>query len=189
MKTRESGMPNEASWDQFFDPWLILEKLGVTAKCEHVVEFGCGYGTFTIPTAKIISGVVFAFDIEPDMVATTQAKAEAEGLANVQVQLRDFVTDGTGLPDGQADYALLFNILHAERPELLIKEAHRVLRPGGHVAIIHWNRDPSTPRGPSMDIRPSPEQCRTWAEAVGFQSSETEHIDLPPYHYGLILRK
>jgi len=123
------------------------------------------------------------------MISATRLKAKANGLHNIHIECRDFVEFGTGLPDKYADYALLFNILHAEYPEDLLKEAYRILRPGGHVAIIHWNYDPSTPRGPSMDIRPRPEQCKYWAESVGFQSSVSGHIDLPPYHYGLQLRK
>ena len=34
---------------------------------------------------------------------------------------------------------MLFNILHAERPEVLLDEAFRLLKPGGQLAIIHWN--------------------------------------------------
>ena len=87
------------------------------------------------------------------MVQATAAKAQEAGLQNVKTYLRDFVTDGTGLPAASVDYAMLFNILHAERPEVLLREALRVLKPGGKLAITHWNYDPTTPRGPSMDIR------------------------------------
>ena len=189
MKMRESGMPDELTWAGFFDPPLVLGKLALAPACGDVVEFGCGYGTFTIPSARVISGTVYASDIEPEMVQATQAKAASEGLANVQVRLGDFVAEGTGLPDGSVDYAMLFNILHAEHPIGLLTEAYRVLVPGGKVGIIHWNYDPSTPRGPSMDIRPRPKQCQAWAEAVGFRPLRPGTIDLPPYHYGVVLQK
>ena len=52
-----------------------------------------------------------------------------------------------------------FNILHLEKPEVLLKEAKRILTKNGKVGIIHWNYGSKTPRGPSMDIRPNPEQC------------------------------
>ncbi len=48
MKTRESGMPEEDTWDGFFDPSRVLELVGVTEACQDVADFGCGYGTFTI---------------------------------------------------------------------------------------------------------------------------------------------
>jgi SAM-dependent methyltransferase len=189
MKTRESGMPDEATWDSFFDPTATLPALGLTGTCGDVVEFGCGYGTFTIPAARIVSGTVHAIDIDPEMIRVTQAKARAAALSNVDVCLRDFVTEGTGLSACSNDCAMLFNILHAQCPDVLLVEALRVLRPGGIVAIMHWNYDPSTPRGPSIEIRPRPNDCQTWAESVGFRLLPPGIIDLPPYHYGMALER
>jgi ubiquinone/menaquinone biosynthesis C-methylase UbiE len=68
MKTRESGMPEESLWQGVFAAEKILKRLGLTSSCQNVVDFGCGYGTFTIPAARIVSGVVYALDIEPEMV-------------------------------------------------------------------------------------------------------------------------
>jgi ubiquinone/menaquinone biosynthesis C-methylase UbiE len=189
MKTRESGMPEEEMWCQFFNAEAILRLLKLTPSCRDVVEFGCGYGTFTIPAARVVRGTVHALDIEPEMASITQAKAEAEGLRNVQFYVRDFVVAGTGLPPASVDYAMLFNILHAEQPELLLRESHRVLASGGLLGIIHWNYDPTTPRGPSMEIRPRPEQCRDWAINEGFRMIDPGVIELPPYHYGIVLAR
>ncbi len=189
MKVRESGMPEEHLWDSFFAPTEILRKLQLTPACRAVVDFGCGYGTFTVAAAQITPGTVFALDLEAEMIAATQAKADAAGLKNVRTALRDFAAEGSGLPDAEADYAMLFNILHAEQPEVLLREAHRVLAPGGRLAIIHWNYDPSTPRGPSMAIRPRPEQCVARAESAGFRLLPPGVIDLPPYHYGMVLER
>jgi ubiquinone/menaquinone biosynthesis C-methylase UbiE len=189
MKTRESGMPKEEMWAGFFDPEAILKKLDLECEVRSLVDFGCGYGTFALAAARIIAGTVHAIDIEPEMVATTRSKAEAEGLHNVETILRDFVGEGTGLPDQSVDYAMLFNILHAEDPGLLLNEAFRILRPGSLLAIIHWNFDPTTPRGPAMEIRPRPEQCRAWAEEAGFHLRQPGIIDLPPHHYGLVFER
>jgi SAM-dependent methyltransferase len=189
VKTRESGMPEEAAWDSFFDPPRALNLLMPAVVQNDVVEFGCGYGTFTIPAAQRTRGTLHALDIDPEMVALTAAKASQAGLTNVRGTLRDFVAEGTGLPPDSAGYAMLFNILHAEQPEVLLREAYRVLAPGGSLGIIHWNYDPNTPRGPSMAIRPRPEQCRDWALAAGFELTEPGIMPLPPYHYGMLLRK
>jgi SAM-dependent methyltransferase len=188
MKTRESGMPEEQVWAGFFDPEVVLRALGLSGGCGAVVDFGCGYGTFAIPAARIAGGPVYAFDIEPEMVRRTAARAAAEGLCNVVARQHDFISAGTGLPDGSVGCALLFNILHCEQPDLLLREALRVLAPGGRLAVMHWNHDPSTPRGPSMAIRPPPEQCRAWALEAGFED-ELPLICLPPYHFGIVFRK
>ena len=188
MKTRESGMPEEDRWRSFFDPDFILTELGFDQSCGSLVDFGCGYGTFAIPAAQRIPGTVYALDIDPQMIEACNTKAAQAGIRNFVCQQRDLVTDGTGLPDISVDCAMLFNILHAENPVALLNEAHRILVPGGRVGVIHWNYDPSTPRGPSMAIRPQPEQCQEWIRAAGFQLIRP-WIDLPPYHYGIIGKK
>jgi SAM-dependent methyltransferase len=189
MKTIESGMPPEEMWNGFFDPHAILQKLKLTDQCDGILEFGCGYGTFTIPAAQTCRGTVYALDIDDEMLAATETKVKTAELHNVDVQKRDFVTEGSGLDEGSVDYVMLFNILHADERLVLLNEAKRVLRDNGILAVIHWNFDPSTPRGPSMGIRPRPNDCRTWAESVGFTMHPTGCIDLPPYHYGFVFQK
>jgi ubiquinone/menaquinone biosynthesis C-methylase UbiE len=83
---------------------------------------------------------------------------------------------------------MLFNILHAEEPDRLLREAYRILAPGGAVAVMHWTSDRPTPRGPSKDIRPSPADCRMWMTGEGFEI-EGRVVDLPPYHFGIVGRK
>ena len=182
-------MPEEGAWETFFRPESTLDRLQLVDGIGNVVEFGCGYGTFTLPAARRSRGKVFALDIEPEMVAATVGRAEREGVTNVVAAERDFVANGTGLPPASAEYAMLFNILHAEQPLVLLAEAWRVLAPGGLLGIMHWNYDGATPRGPSMDIRPRPEQCRDWAIAAGFELLPPGIVALPPYHYGLVLQK
>ena len=187
MKGGESGMPEETIWERFFEPEKVLNILQLDKSIQDVAEFGCGYGTFTIPPAKMISGKIYALDIEPEMIEITQRKARENKLSNVETILRDFMADGSGLGDKSVDYIMLFNILHLEDPEKLLKEAHRILKYDGRIGIIHWNYDSSTPRGPSMKIRPKPEQCIEWATNVGF--SGPKMYDLKPYHYGIVMEK
>jgi SAM-dependent methyltransferase len=187
MKVRESGMPDERMWEIFFDVPSILERMAINSSIKNVAEFGCGYGTFTIPTAKIISGRVFALDIEPLLVDRVIKCAKEAGLNNVVGVVRDFIKEGSGLVNESVDYVMLFNIMHDERPARILEEASRILRRGGKIGIIHWNYDPTTPRGPPMDIRPKPEQCQEWARETGF--TFIKRCDLKPYHYGLLFEK
>jgi hypothetical protein len=64
---------------------------------------------------------------------------------------------------------MMFNILHAEDPLSLLKEAYRILRVNAKVGIIHWIYSELTPREPSLKIRPKTEQCIEWLEQGGFQ--------------------
>jgi len=165
VKVRESDIPAEEVWESFFAPFEILSALGIDGAVVDVAEFGCGYGTFTIPAATLISGNIYAIDIEPEMISTVRKRAQGCGLTNIVLMLRDFIADGSGLADASVDYVMLFNILHDERPERMLNESYRILRPQGKVGIIHWNYDSSTPRGPPMDIRPKPAQCYEWAKS------------------------
>lgn len=187
MKVRDSGMPDQEMWKKFFNPEKILKTLGLNNETGNVAEFGCGYGTFTIPAAKIIKGKVFALDIEPEMISITKNKTTKHGLKNIEAILRDFIAEGSGLKDKSMDYVMLFNILHLENPVSLLLEAYRILKNEGKIGIIHWNYDPATPRGPAMEIRPKPEQCIKWAQEAGFH--KPNQFDLKPYHYGIVLSK
>ena len=188
MKIRDSGMPDPQTWESFFEPSRVLRRLAFSSSTEDVADLGCGYGTFSIPAAQLTSGIVHAFDIDREMIAATDSKARSLGLSNVMAVERDFVAEGTGLSESSTGYAMLFNVLHAEDAASLLREAFRILRAEGVLGIIHWIHDARTPRGPDLSIRPRPEQCSTWAEQVGFVLEESP-ILLPPYHYGLVLRK
>ena len=49
-KGRDSGMPSLEQWESYFDPAGILDSLHLSGE---VVEFGCGYGTFTVAQARV----------------------------------------------------------------------------------------------------------------------------------------
>jgi len=185
MKLRESGMPEESYWETLLDVELILDRLGIDGRLRNVIEMGCGYGTFTIPVARRISGVLTTFDIDGAMVERTRERAAEAGVSNVLYVVGDVFADGFGGEAGSKDACLLFNILHCEDPLRLLQEAARVVRPAGFVHVIHWRYDPATPRGPRMDIRPRPEQIVEWAKQAGLLTTPGPVLDLPPWHYGI----
>jgi SAM-dependent methyltransferase len=188
-KGRDSGMPAAEQWESYFDAAGIVESLGCCHLTEDVVEFGCGYGTFTIPAALRTSGTVHALDIDPLMVAATAARASQAGVSNVMVEQRDFVAQGCGREPQSSSFVMLFNILHIEDPVALLRESSRVLRPGGLVGVIHWNHDIRTPRGPPLDIRPPPGQCRTWGEEAGLRWVRNEILPGSPWHWGMVFAR
>ena len=190
MKGRESGMPDETYWASFFDADVALEKLLGSRVDGNVIEFGCGYGSFTVPAARRATGNVTALDIEPEMVDCVRQKAVACHLSNIQVELRDFVAHGTGVATASQAHAMIFNLLHLEQPVSLLREAYRTLQDGGVLSVIHWRSDIQTPRGPSLAIRPTPEQCRVWMAEAGFHTIES--VDLQsccPFHFGLLAKR
>lgn len=185
MKLRESGMPEETYWESLFNIELILDRLQINASLRDVAELGCGYGTFTVPVAKRISGTLETIDIDPDMVNRTRERAKEAGLQSVRCRVQDVLKEGFPSQDASQDACLLFNILHGEEPVKILREAARIVRPGGWVLVVHWRWDIETPRGPSPEIRPEPDQIVEWARQTEELHSEGPVIDLPPWHYGL----
>ncbi len=182
-------MPAAEQWESYFDAAGILESLGCRDLNGDAVEFGCGYGTFTIAAAQMMLGTIYALDIDPRMVTATAERVSRVGLQNVVVEQRDFVAEGCGRESQSASLVLLFNILHFEDPVGLLREAHRVLRLGGLVGIIHWNYDEHTPRGPPLNIRPRPQQCRAWGEDAGLRWVRNESFPGSPWHWGMVLKR
>jgi len=181
-------MPAEDLWASFINIDLILSELQINSDVNDLVEVGCGYGTFTIPVAKKISGNLYAFDIEDEMLEIVKQKLIKENIHNVILKQRDLLVQKTGLADNSIDYVLLFNILHYESPLEFINEAYRILKQNGKVGIIHWRSDIETPRGPDLSIRPKPEQILQWIDKSEF-SIYKEPVIIKPYHFGLVISK
>ncbi len=189
-KYRESGMPSEDIWEGFYKSEEILRKLKVNKDVNTLVDVGCGYGTFLLPASRMISGTAIGIDIDGEMVVSCRMKASREGLHNVIAIQGDVSDDSTVCTlnsySGKIGYISLFNILHCENPVSLLKATHNLLNANGMIGVIHWKRE-DTPRGPSMAIRPTPEQVIRWANAAGYIVDV--QVDLKPYHFGLVFVK
>ena len=184
-------MPDRAYWNGFFDAECVVHALlGPRPVHGDVLELGCGYGTFSFAAARHVEGSLRALDIEADLVSELALDAARQGLDNVHAEQRDFIVRGTGVDDQSQAHVMIYNLLHLEDPLSLLGEAHRVLRSGGQLSIIHWRSDIETPRGPPLEIRPTPEQCREWLLASGFE--EVRQPDLSrccDYHFGMTALK
>lgn len=181
-------MPTEDMWASFFNVGLILSELHIDSDIKDLVEIGCGYGTFTIPSAKKINGKLYAFDIEEGMIKRVKQELRNSLIDNVILEQRDILTQTTGLADNSVDYVMLFNILHHESPSDFLNEAFRILKPDGKLGILHWRSDIPTPRGPDLTIRPKPAQILLWIDKQKFSLYKAPKV-IMPYHFGMILLK
>jgi len=121
------------------------------------------------------------------MVERVNRLAKQQALTNLVAIDRDVVQLGTGEDNQSHSGVMIYNLLHLENPIALLKEAYRNLKVGGCLSVIHWRSDIDTPRGPSLDIRPTPEQTMQWMEKAGFQNIKLVDIEQScPYHYGVL---
>jgi ubiquinone/menaquinone biosynthesis C-methylase UbiE len=117
--------------DLIWNPRLHLKKIPLKEGMK-VVDYGCGPGRYAIPIAELVGpkGKVFAVDIQPLAIKTVKEKAARQGLTNIEPILVD--SYDTGIQDSSIDLVLLIDTFHqiGDR-DALLREIHRILKPGG----------------------------------------------------------
>ena len=120
--------------DMFMPPKKLVEQAGIKPGF-HVLDYGCGSGSYSIASAEIVgeSGRVYALDIQPLAVKMVKDKVRKKGLKNIDTILSDCAT---GLPDESIDFVILYDIYHElSKPESILQELHRVLKPDGKLSF------------------------------------------------------
>ena len=114
--------------DFFSPPEKLLKEAGIKPG-SHVLDYGCGPGSYSLAAARLIGtkGKVYALDLHLRAIESVQAKATKKGLSNIETIHSNCAT---GLEDSSVDVALLFDIYHEiENPDEIMKELHRVMKP------------------------------------------------------------
>jgi ubiquinone/menaquinone biosynthesis C-methylase UbiE len=120
--------------DLFRPPEAILEGIGIGPGLS-VLDYGCGPGSYSIAAARRVgsTGWVYALDILPLAVRRVEKMASRKGLTKIEAICSNCATK---LPEACIDVVLFYDTLHAlEHPEDVLKELHRVLRPGGTLSV------------------------------------------------------
>jgi len=173
----------------FLNPEEILKGVGIQGNMKFA-DFGCGAGFFTIPAAKMVGehGKVFAVDVLKNELADVASKARAEGLLNVETVWADLEIPGTTkLPDDSMDMILLSHVFfQSKKPEIIIKEAQRVVKTSGKIVALEWEKVDS-PLGPPLAERISKEDLKNIFKDAGL-SLESE-FTAGSFHYGLVASK
>jgi predicted methyltransferase len=157
--------PDRDAWqrpDQVMDKLLIAER-------SVVADLGAGGGWFTIRLAGRVgpNGIVYAEDVQPQMIeAITRRTARAQ-LTNVRTVLG--TPSDPRLP-GPIDAALIVDAYHEmEQPRVvMLRNIARALKAGGRIGILEFKKDGWGP-GPPMDERMDPEPIIRDAEAAGLR--------------------
>ena len=144
-------MPETLPGEMEFREWLrqnaseVLTKVGVR-EGQTVLDYGCGPGTFTLPSARIVGkeGRLYALEVRSSVLEHVKDRARNEGLANIETVLSDSSKPDTGLQDESVDAILVYDVIHEIDDRLgLLQELHRVLRRDGFLSIfpMHMGTD------------------------------------------------
>jgi predicted methyltransferase len=172
--------PDRKEWQR---PDKIMDALGV-GEASVVADLGAGSGWFTIQLAGRVgpNGVVYAEDIQRQMIASIAGRVERIGLKNVKTVLG--TADDPKLPK-PVDAVLIVDAYHEmEHPVVLLRNVATSLKPavvkagayvgGGRIGIVDFTKDGGGP-GPPMEERIDPERVIRDAQAAGLvlRSRET----------------
>jgi ubiquinone/menaquinone biosynthesis C-methylase UbiE len=106
-----------------------------------VLDVGCGTGTLAAELAAADSRI-HVLGIDGDEHVLTRARSKTEGFGE-RVRLARGLADAIPAPDTSADVVVASLLLHHLAPDAklrALREAHRVLRPGGRLVVVDWGR-------------------------------------------------
>lgn len=172
------------------DPYFIFEQIGLGAEMK-IADLGCGAaGHFVIPAAKIVGekGIVYAVDLLKSVLEAVKSRARLEGVANVELVWSNLEIYGaTKIQPESLDFVLLSNTLwQIKKREEVFREAVRLIKKGGKIAVIEWTMG-EAPLGPPPEKRMSKDYVRELAKKHGL--SEEKEFKAGSYHYGLVFKK
>lgn len=167
------------------DPEAIFDELGLV-EGDCFLDLGCGPGDYALRASGMVDeiGTVYALDSQAEMIDALAEKSAAQGTENIKALVAD-ITRTLPVEDNCIDVCFIATVLHAldfdrEGPGLF-EEVHRVLKPGGRLAIIECKKE-YMPFGPPLNMRLSPEEIESLATRCGF---EKEGLSDLGYNYML----
>lgn len=153
---------------EMLPPEEILAAVGV-AQGQVVVDLGAGPGFFTLPAARLVGekGRVYAVDVQPALLEVCKRRAAEAGVTGIETVHSE--ESRVPLPNATADRVFIAYVLHeADEPVALLREAARLLRPGGEVAVADWHKTEGTP-GPPLEHRIGEDELAETAAQAGLK--------------------
>jgi SAM-dependent methyltransferase len=189
--THQHSFQNAEKWAHVFDdperdawqkPHAVIQALALKPDA-RVADLGAGTGYFSARLANMLpQGLVYAVDIESDMVRYLEARAKRENLRNLTAVAG--APDDPRLPE-KVDLILLVDVYHhIEDRARYFRKLSGSLRPGGRIAVIDFRLD--SPQGPPRAARLAPETVKAEMQSAG-HALAAEHRFLP-HQYFLVFR-
>ncbi|MBW4504105.1 MAG: class I SAM-dependent methyltransferase [Scytonema hyalinum WJT4-NPBG1] len=133
----DAGAQGDAKLRQSYHD--ILKKQ-ISKEPQDILDLGCSVGMSTFALQKVYPHAkITGLDLSPYFLAVAQYRSEQH---HANINWIHAVAESTGLPDASFDLISIFLVCH-ELPQAatrqIFAEARRLLRPGGHLAIMDMN--------------------------------------------------
>ena len=174
----------------FAHPERTVEALAV-APGSVVADLGAGSGRHALAFARDVGeeGVVYAVDVQADMLRRLDNEARRRGLENIRIIHGNIERlHGAKLRSRTADMAFMSNILfQVEDPLRALGEAHRILKLDGRLVVIDW-ASPEEHAGPHIGPhkRHIYGRQQALADARASRFEYAGYFDAGAHHFGLV---
>ncbi len=147
----------------------IVAALALESK-QRVADVGAGTGFFSELLAEAVgpNGLIWALEISPKFIEHLQDRFAKAGLS--QIEVVENSDRSTGLADSSIDLAFICDVYHHfEYPNAMLENLAHVLRPGGSLVIVDFERIPGKTDDWILDhVRAGKEVFRAEIESAGF---------------------
>jgi ubiquinone/menaquinone biosynthesis C-methylase UbiE len=180
-------------------PWLVRESRQREEDCrtmlkalavkpgQTVCDMGCGNGFYTLQLARLVGpkGLVYAVDIQPEMLQMLARNAAEARLTNIRPVLGTPIDPR--LPKASIDMMLCVDVYHEfSHPEAMLATIRESLAPEGQLVLVEFRgEDPAVPIKPLHKM--TKQQVRAELEPAGFEM--VREFDRLPWQHLLFLGK
>ena len=179
-------MREETVQQSFADPEENVAQLGLEPGMT-VADFGAGSGAYVLAIARAVGtdGMVYANDVQKDLLRRIHNEAASQRLQNVRVICADLEKPhASKIGDQVLDFVLVSNVLfQTEDKKSVLAEARRVLKKGGTLAVIDWH-DSFGGMGPHPDSVVAKDAGAALVSDAGFDS--VREFSPGTHHWGLL---
>ena len=152
-----------------------------------VADVGAGAGYHSIRMARRVGtkGLVYAVDVQPEMLRMLRDNARSARVTNIKPILG--TQADTRLPKGAIDLVLMVDVYHeCSDPETTLQGLRAALKPGGRLVLVEFRgEDPEVPIKPEHKM--TLEQVRREIEPQGFAFKES--LEFLPWQHVIIFQK
>ena len=145
-------------------------------KNHTLLDIGAGSGFFTLPMAESTSSKVYAMDPDKRMLSIIEEKAKEKGLNNIEL-IQDYL-ENLSLQNDSIDFVMASLILHEVGSlSKALSKIYEVLKTGGHLLCLEYEKDDLIIEGPPMSIRIGSEELEKALSLIGFKVVKKTKID------------